>query len=353
MRQHPKHKLIPVVLAILMASLACQAVGGSAPAVSAPVESGPGGTPTPNLTLTAVFANSATPIPSVTAGPPSATAEPDGPTATPTLLAIAAPSLTPAQAGGGQGTPSVLQPEPGITPIVLDFGPAPTPAEGEETPEDSGRPGPAVEAAYLTKSPRIDGDLRDFSAPVYRLNTAVLGQGFSSGDADISAQARFGWDGTFFYIGVRVFDNKFTQTASGAQLWRGDSLELLLDTDLEGDFEMRLINEDDYQLGLSPGDLLLGNTPESFLWAPRGRVGVPEGVQIAAALTADGYQMEIAIPWALFELQPGGGESFGFLLSVSDNDDPSAARQQTVVSFAPGRALHDPTTWRTLILLAP
>ncbi len=351
--RHTPYKLIPVLAALLAASVACQLPGSAAPAAPTAPASGPVGTPTMNLTLTAVFANSATPIPSGTPAPPTATAQPDAAAATPTILAITAPTLTPAQAGGGQGTPSVLQPETNITPIVLDFGPTATPAEDEETPEDTGRPGPAVEAAYLTKAPRIDGNLSDFSTPVYLLNTAVFGNGFTSGDGDISGQARFGWDGTFLYIGVRVIDNKFVQTATAAQLWRGDSLELLLDADLTGDFERTLIDADDYQLGLSPGDLLLGNTPEAFLWAPRGQVGVPAGVQIAAALTADGYQMEIAVPWALFGLQPDGGEAYGFLLSLSDNDDPSTPRQQTVVSFAPGRALHDPTTWRTLILLAP
>lgn len=351
--RHAPYKLIFALAALLAASLACQTIRGAAPEAAAPTSGAPGGTPTANLTLTAVFANSATPIPSGTPAPPTHTAQPRAAAATPTLLAVNAPTLTPAQAGGGQGTPSVLQPETNITPIVLDFGPAATPAEGEEAPEDTGRPGPAVEAAYLTKAPQIDGDLRDFSAPVYLLNNAVFGSGFSSGDGDISGQARFGWDSTFLYVGVRVTDNKFVQTATAAQLWRGDSLELLLDADLRADFAAQLIDDDDYQLGLSPGDLLTGNAPEAFLWAPRGRVGVPAGVQIAAALTADGYQMEMAIPWALFDLQPGGGEAYGFLLSISDNDDPSAPRQQTVVSFAPGRALHDPTTWRTLTLLAP
>lgn len=360
--RHAPHNWIFALAALMLAGLACQ-ITASAPDSGAPTGGSSGATPTTNLTLTAVFANSATPLVRASATPPNGT---------PTLAELpasplpqqAAPTLTPAQSGGGQGTPTVLQPQSGITPIVLDFSPSatPTPGESNEEAEENGeeepaaanrRPGPAIEAAYLSQPPSVDGDLSDFPANVYLLNTAVAGGGFSSGDKDISAQARFGWDATFLYIGVRVFDNKFVQTASGPQLWRGDSLELLLDADLADDFNSRAISGDDYQLGLSPGDLLTGGLPEAFLWTPLGKVGVPQGVQIAAGLTADGYLMEIAIPWVLFEATPGGGAAFGFLLSVSDNDDPTANRQQTVVSFAPGRALHDPTTWRTLILLEP
>ncbi|MBI3159570.1 MAG: hypothetical protein HYZ26_08240 [Chloroflexi bacterium] len=368
---HASLKLTLAVVALAAASLACQVLGGGA-AGSTPGPSGGGtqpGSPTPNLTLTAVFSRSATPLPSAQPSDtpseaPSATLEPDAPSAT---AGSGPASPTPAQSGGGRGptataTPIVyLTPQAGITPIALDFSPSPTLAAtvtpgGSPTPAppaDPGRPGPAVEVVYLPQAPQIDADLRDFPAPVYAVTTAVQGGGYSSGEKDVSAQARFGWDEDYFYIGVRVFDNKFVQQASGPQLYRGDSLEILLDIQLNEDFSDRVLSLDDYQLGISPGNLFTGAPAEAYVWAPRNQIGAPQGVRIAAGFTTDGYIMEVAVPWAVFGVSPAQGQTFGFLFSVSDNDDVTSNAQQTVVSFAPGRALHDPTTWRDLILLAP
>ncbi|TAK12540.1 MAG: hypothetical protein EPO32_08255 [Anaerolineae bacterium] len=358
----PPAKLLLALVALTLAGLACQVpfLGGAAETTADPTN-----VAASNLTLTAIFSKSPTPVPTsqpTRAAAPQATAASTAtgliPTATP--RATLSPTPLPSQSGGGVGptatatTLAYLTPQAGITPIALDFNPAPTAATGTPETEDPGRPGPALEVAYLGDAPAIDADLSDFPATAYTLNTAVQGSGFSSGVKDISAQARLGWDEDFLYIGVRVFDNKFVQQASGAQLYRGDSLELLLDVQLDEDLNAASLSADDYQLGISPGDLIAGTVqPEAFIWAPRLEVGRLDGVVIAAGLTADGYIIEVAIPWSALGVTPAAGQTFGGLVSVSDNDDVTANTQQTVVSFAPGRAIHDPTTWRDLVLLAP
>ena len=40
-------------------------------------------------------------------------------------------------------------------------------------------------------------------------------------------------------------DNKFVQTAQGNDVYRGDSLELMIDANLSGDFDIDYLDEDD------------------------------------------------------------------------------------------------------------
>jgi hypothetical protein len=63
--------------------------------------------------------------------------------------------------------------------------------------------------------------------------------------------------------------------------------------------------------------------------------------------------MEVAVPWSEFDLVPQTGQHFGFLFSVSDNDTADNNAQQSVVSLAPQRLLHDPTAWYDLLLGGP
>lgn len=68
---------------------------------------------------------------------------------------------------------------------------------------------------------------------------------------------------------VRVRDDTPVQTQSGWEMFRGDSVELWLDTDLAGDFDTREGNADDWQFGFSPGNFqnlpILQHTPTSII----------------------------------------------------------------------------------------
>ncbi len=66
-----------------------------------------------------------------------------------------------------------------------------------------------------------------------------------------------------------------------------------------------------------------------------------------------GYDVEVLIPWSIWELPPDKttpGATFGFNVSISDNDG-EVADQQTVLSASPARPTYDdPTEWGTLVL---
>jgi hypothetical protein len=64
----------------------------------------------------------------------------------------------------------------------------------------------------------------------------------------------------------------------------------------------------------------------------------------------NGFYLEASIPWSTFGVTPNAGSTFGFTLSVSDNDTPGTTEQQSMISSVDTRRLTNPTTWGTLIL---
>jgi hypothetical protein len=277
--------------------------------------------PTPNLTLTAVFAPAAT-----SAGDavePTSATEPD----------MDSPTITPS---ADTAEPTAETPPP----IAYAETPAAAVAVG-------------VEAFFVDDTPSIDGDLTDWHADMFSLNQIVYGSEYYANEADLSGQFKVAWDSNYLYLGVVVFDTRVTQTASGDLLYLGDSLEILLDTDLAGDAELAELSSDDFQIGLSPGNLNDIAIPEAYLWYPSERAASLPSVQISADLIEGGYVVEAALPWAEVNVSPSDGLTLGFLLSVSDNDMLNMNAQQSVVSFVEIRELQNPTTWSELTLVNP
>lgn len=214
------------------------------------------------------------------------------------------------------------------------------------------RPGVAVlPATRPASAPTIDGDLGEWALTL-RLDQNAFGGDQWTGSGDAAADYAFAWDDDRLYLAVRVSDDVFVQTERGATLFRGDSLELLFDGDLGGDFDSTELSPDDSQLGLSPGDFSSVGA-DTYLWFPRTLQGASTGVSLAARKTTVGYDLEAAIPWSLFGVRPAVGARYGLLLSLNDNDQPGVAVQQSMISSTSGRRLTNPTTWATLDLLGP
>ncbi len=209
--------------------------------------------------------------------------------------------------------------------------------------------GPRLAARRASPPPTVDGNLNDWPDLPYLADTVTFRPENWTGIGDLSVRYDLAWDDNFLYLAAQVTDDAYVQTQRGETIFRGDSLELLLDADLASDFQSRELSGDDYQLGLSPG-ALNGDAPDAYLWFPRSRQGMPPGVMVAAQLTDSGYVLEAAIPWSLFRLTPAGGNRFGFAFSASDNDIPDTAEQQSLVSSVATRRLTDPTSWGTLEL---
>jgi hypothetical protein len=271
-----------------------------------------------------------------------------------TLVAMTQPAANTPQVPPASPTAAAL---PTAIASPTDFRPPPptpvnTPVPDTATPEVVIRPnGPIVYADRRDTPPTIDAQADDWPGTLpHAIDQVVFGQDNWGGPADNSATFAVGWDASYLYLLVDVVDDVHVQLASGLVLYRGDSLELQLDADLPGDYEVTSLNADDFQMGLSPGPD--GQTPEAYLWNPATRSGVPDGLQLATRLKPEGagYILEIAIPWTLFGVVPAAGQTFGFALNSSDNDTPATTVQETMVSSVSTRTLLNPTTWGTLML---
>jgi hypothetical protein len=300
-------------------------------------------THTPNLTLTEWFR----PTQGSQDNEPTPTTPPEiGETEVP--LATHAPTDTPPPAtattetdDGGSEQPTqlgpTLIPTQTLTPVTF---------QGNE--EDI-----KITVEFLDEPPTIDGDTGDWGGEIYALDKIVKGSEFYANELDLSGDFKIAWDMNFLYIGVTVRDTQFVQTASGPQLHNGDSLEVLLDTQWEADREDDELSSDDYQLGFSAGNLKEVSIPEGYMWAPVDKAAPLTMAKVAGRLTNDGYMMEVALSWEELGVSPTNEMFLGFLLSVSDNDSINRIEQQSVLSFSPERALHNPSTWVPILLINP
>jgi len=219
----PRPWLLPL-LAALAAAASCVLPGATPPT--------PFIFPTPNETLTAVFAPTETPVVlvgTITPTPPSTTA--------PTVI-----------------TPAAFVPTATFSSL-------------------STRPnGTALEAAWLNTLPTIDGDLGDWSSLPYSGDKVVYGASRWTGVEDDSAKFGLGWDATHLYLAVQVTDDKYVQLATGADIWKGDEVELQFDADLAADYYTASLSADDRTADtppLPPGDVVQEKPPVA---APGGRV---------------------------------------------------------------------------------
>jgi LCP family protein required for cell wall assembly len=202
--------------------------------------------------------------------------------------------------------------------------------------------------------PPTDGDLIEWTHLVYAVDQPVFGRENWAGPDDLSARWNLAWDQQYLYLALQVQDDVYVPAAPGENLYKGDSLELLLNTD-PGSRVQNTLTDHDFQLGIALGDLSLTPlAPEAYLWLPEDEARSIAGVVVAARLVEGGYNVEVAIPWLIFRVAPPfAGEGFAFALTLNDDDTPSSAEQETQVSSVKDRKLVDPFTWGIMVLDLP
>jgi len=206
-------------------------------------------------------------------------------------------------------------------------------------------------AYYASVTPTIDGNWSDWSSPENPARFVVTGGENRSGIADLDAAYKLGWDDYYLYMAVKMRDDKYVQDARIDQLYKGDSIDILLDTDFFGDFDTPpSLNNDDYQIAISPGHGGPSGPKQAFVYFPANKAGPRDDIDIATIRSGGVTRFEIAIPWTTFNVTPHEGDKFGFAIGVSDNDDPTRDIQQTFMSNIRKRVLANPTTWGDLTL---
>jgi hypothetical protein len=249
-------------------------------------------------------------------------------------------------------TPTLVPPLPTATPLpTLTPLPTSTPVptlRPPNTPTPISRP--STSAAYLSTPPTIDGPWDEWNTTQYPLKYVVWGPANWTGPADLQASYRVGWDASYLYLAVKVFDDVYAQHEKGANMYLGDSLELLLSTNPYADSPAVGLTYYDYQVGISPGYAEIDNNTEAYLWFPKGKEGKLSSVPIGVEEMNGGYRIEFAVPWSTFGVSPAKGQVYGFAISVSDNDKKDQNLQQTMISSVATRWLANPASWGLLVL---
>ncbi len=210
-----------------------------------------------------------------------------------------------------------------------------------------------VVAIRLTAPPTIDADLSDWPDGPTAVSDHVVHRA-DGVTRSPTAQAvwRLGWDSSNLYVAAAVTDDVHVQTQQGNQIFRGDSLELQIETNPARNG--RALGPSNFQIALSPGNFA-GIPPSAFRFEGdnQGRMrDAPGGhnISIAARQTSDGYIIEAAIPWSDLNVTPVPGQRLGLALNLNDNDTPGTARQEMMLSNVSTRSFGNPASWGTLTL---
>lgn len=249
-------------------------------------------------------------------------------------------------------------PEPTATLTATPAGTATTTltstATNAATSAPSSRPNAQMVAMYLSTPPLQDGTYAEWvdKTNKYTMPYFAWGKANWSNHADLEGVYALAWDDNNLYVGVKITDDTYTQNNTGDQIYVGDAIEILLDTDLLGDFYTTDYNTDDYHLGLSAGNASKGLAPEAYLWNPSSVKGYRPQVVISTQIESSPiYRIEAAIPWSMFGVTPVAGMRFGFAICVDDNDNVTDYDYVTMMSSANGLAVFNPTTWGELVLI--
>jgi len=348
-----KLRHIIVISIVLVVLTGCTLPGFSTPT--------PFSFPTPDKTMTALFEPTQA-VPATSASDSSSESDGDQSTATPKSV----PTNTPKpdetdDIDDGEAT-KTLEPTDTEPTEVSYVGPAV-------------RSGPSIIADYTTIIV-MDGDLAGWEPPIQKVtNYVIYGPSNWTDNDDSSYSVVAGWDKDYLYLGVRVWDDKYVQEASGSKIYLeeasgskiylGDSIEIHFDRYVSGDYYLHAMTADDYQIGISPGQgsivyvtsygkvaaATVSNPPQAYLWFPKSKAGIKDEIKIGAVKTGQGYMVEWKIPWSLLGVtNPSAGDHYGFAISINDNDLAGTQTQQTVVSNVGTRVYSDPTTWGDLYL---
>lgn len=187
-------------------------------------------------------------------------------------------------------------------------------------------------------------DFDSFSAFKATYNSKAL-----TNTSDLSGRFYSAWDDKYLYIIIDVTDDVLTPLGKEDNILKGDGLLLSIDSNLYGDLNERILDADDYQLFISPGNF--SNVPAQV------RTIVPEqfelvGTKVASSIKVGGYYIELKIPWIQLGIQnPQDETPFGFNLDILDTDNLDET--ELIISSSPRANSQDALTFGTLILIKP
>jgi hypothetical protein len=197
------------------------------------------------------------------------------------------------------------------------------PGGGRDTAEIFAIPRGA--APRLARPPEVDGNLDDLPAPTVSIGAEDRWwRRAPDSPADLSAEARFGWDAQNLYVGVHVRDEAVACHIPS------DDVKSQLRSDAVGITVDPTGNSRDTSTTLQ----FAAFPCTTAGWGARGfrdadaRPGLIEqtaaGARVAAVRTGDGYTLEVALPWSAMSSRPRPGDTIGLNVVLYDGDQKDA-----------------------------
>ncbi len=207
-------------------------------------------------------------------------------------------------------------------------------------------PGVSMTAERVAAAPVIDGVYNDWAdRPAYVSDHVIAPIGVTSG---VSARWWLSWDPQALYVFASVTDPVITQTHAGepSQLYQGDSVSFEVGPYLDA-ISVEQLQDGDVHV-------LIGPTQDGG-WARA--INIAGGAHLVTGpawdsgavgvmITADGYDVEAAIPWATLRLTPPeAGQVIAMNLNVSDAwpDGPGRGELAAMLSNNPDRLTNSAT----------
>jgi len=196
--------------------------------------------------------------------------------------------------------------------------------------------------------PVIDADIEewDFFDKFSSFTPTILKENYTNA-SDVSGVFSSCWDDENFYFFIKVTDDVYNQPFNSNQINKGDSVVFVIDTELENDFNIPFLNNDDYQIEFSAGNNS-GSGSETFVrWPSNAPL---KGAILASKKGSGGYTIEGSIPWySMPALSPADEIVMGFTVSIFDTDNMEST--ELVVSSSKQFDLNNVSTLGTIILI--
>lgn len=195
---------------------------------------------------------------------------------------------------------------------------------------------------------KLDGDLTEWAkVPAIRLQgreLVVRQPQLYRGRADLSADVRCAWDSKALYLSVDVTDDAFVQDYTGFNTWKGDCLQVGIDTEPSAGKELtgNLLADTGNRTNVEIDLALTKNGPEAYRTLSPDAAKLPvrlltaSEAQLAVTRTDHGLRYEAMLPWKSLGRAAGPPPSkrLGFALAVNDMDDGKQLDPKALGLFA-------------------
>ncbi|NOZ21893.1 MAG: PQQ-binding-like beta-propeller repeat protein [Planctomycetes bacterium] len=159
----------------------------------------------------------------------------------------------------------------------------------------------------------IDGETSDWGGQGLKVQSLPGQRGKMRAPANFDPSLRIGWTEKGVAILAQVKDNAFHEGPNEGRLYMGDAVELFITP--------KIGTTDFYQLIVAPGaDAKHPKIRHRFYDYRRTARNVRLTAEMASRKTADGYVIEVLLPWENLKIKPEAGRVFGMQFFADDSD---------------------------------